>query len=400
MTDQETPWSASLASTSMLRDIGPLGPSISEHNGESRRVCRLLEHPSLLYKEYLQPLGPSAISSLDALVEWPSTLGVADRAVLKGGSAWPLTRVVDDQGRAVGVVMPIAADRYFLSRVTKSGQVRQRPLEIDLLALTSSQQAQRAVPTQDLISRTAICRSITRTAVLLARSDIIYLDWSYSNVFWSDIDKSAFLIDLDGCSIGPRKQIETPNWEDPLVPVGTLAGTDVDSYRVALLVARCLTGSRTVGGAVSEMLTLAAASESYDTVAHVIVMTLNARHLRNRASVADLDATLELAATGVLTSGATTSQPLPAQEPNPGVTGWKPVRGRKPTSTPRAGSLRAGPSSTTPQAAPAPTLRPVHTAPPEPLPQRRTIERGAVVRFVFSAILLLAVWVLSFVLAY
>ena len=106
------------------------------------------------------------------------------------------------------------------------------------------QQAQAGLPPQSLTDRISVCASIAARAALFERHGLVYLDWSYANIFWCRGDHSAYVIDLDGCSFGPRPQIQTPSWDDPHVPLGTTAGNESDRYRVALLIARCLTGQR------------------------------------------------------------------------------------------------------------------------------------------------------------
>lgn len=117
-------------------------------------------------------------------------------------------------------------------------------LEIDWLAKPSSKYGPRGLPVPTFTERLRVCQDIVAVAEFLERNGLVYGDWSYANAFWSIHDHRAYVIDLDGCSFGPRQRVASPNWEDPLTPPGVNTDTYSDRYGVALLVARCLTGER------------------------------------------------------------------------------------------------------------------------------------------------------------
>lgn len=253
-----------------LEQLGPLGKDVSQNDGESRRVSHLLDHPGWLLKEYNAPLGGNDAERLQRLVRLPAEMGIADLDLVDRSSAWPTAQVTDEAGTTVGTLLPLAPSGF--SSMTRVGPTRTqlRQLEIDLLALTSDEQRSRDLQPQSLQDRLAVCTSITAVASLFERFDLVYLDWSYSNVLWSNVSHVGYVIDVDGTSFGPRLQIESPNWADPLVPRGTLAGMEVDRYRVALLAARCLTGCR---GTIEE------------TTDHLIVLGTADRHVEPAADV-------------------------------------------------------------------------------------------------------------------
>jgi hypothetical protein len=192
--------------------------------------------------------------------------------------------------------MPLAPETFSTTWELPSGRVSRRRLEVDVLALTEDRQIQLKLPPQSLSDRISICASIAAVGALLERSGLAYLDWSYANVFWSILDHSAYVIDLDGCSFGPRPQIESPNWADPLVPLGLNAGNASDRYRVGLLVARCLTGMRAdLAGVRDAVDSLRAYGETIGQVVRLLTHTLTTAHVAKRSSITELSVALEAA---------------------------------------------------------------------------------------------------------
>ena len=258
-------------------ELGMLGEYLGQHNGDSRRVCRLLKYPDWIYKEYRTEVSPDGAKQLDRLIRLPEQMKPADKALVDAHTSWPVARVVNTQQATIGVLMPLAPDAFRTAWQLPSGRIRHGWLAVDVLALTEDRQTQIKLSPQPLYSRMSICTSIAAVGALLERSDLVYLDWSYANVFWSMLDHSAYVIDLDGCSFGPRLQIESPNWADPLVPRRLNAGNESDRYRVALLVARCLTGIRSDVAEVREALDgLRWRGETISRVARLLIQALNA----------------------------------------------------------------------------------------------------------------------------
>jgi uncharacterized protein YegL len=273
-----------------------VGEYLGEYNGDSRRVCRLLKYPDWIYKEYRTEVSPDSVKQLDRLIRLPEQMKRADKALVDAHTSWPVARVVNMRQATIGVLTPLAPDTFRTAWQLPSGRIRDGWLAVDVLALTEDRQIQVKLAPQSLYNRISICTSIATIGALLESSDLAYLDWSYANVFWSMLNHSAYVIDLDGCSFGPRPQIESPNWADPLVPRGLNAGNESDRYRVALLVARCLTGIRSDDKEVREALDgLRRQGETISRVARLLMKTLNASSLTERPSISDLSVALEAA---------------------------------------------------------------------------------------------------------
>jgi hypothetical protein len=336
-----------------------LGQSLSENNGQSRRVCVMDTHPGWLFKEYRAEVSSADAAQLDRLIEQPATFPLADRELINRNTSWPVTRVIT-ASRTIGVILP-KAPSSFSTELRINDRNRTIMLPVDLLALNDGQMSMRGLPRLSLDDRVAVCSSIAAVGALFERQGLVYLDWSYANAFWSTSELAAYIIDVDGCSFGPRLQTETTGWADPLVPFRAMASNEVDRYRVALLVARCLTAERDIEAVLPAVERLACSAPSVQGVADHVVHALTVTPAAARPSLVDLSAALTDAMTGI------PHQRWPRQEmvqPGSGVTSWKPVK-RRPGHPPPAGPRPVSPPRTIPVSRPT---RPAVRRPPIPVP--------------------------------
>lgn len=303
-------------------DLGPLGEKIANLNGESRQVCPVPSRPGWLYKEYLGPLPAAEADRLKRLVELTAEMTSVQRDIVGRHVSWPYRRVVSEEGQVVGVLLPAAPDAYQHTWTLSGGRTKRRPLEVDVLALPESEQARRGLPTQSLQPRFKVCASMAAVGSLFESKGIVYLDWSYSNVFWSPQEQSAYVIDMDGCSFGPRPQIHQPGWDDPLVPSG-LAGNESDRYRLALLVARCLTGERADAKSTRVKLNSLRVQTPAEEAIDLILNALTASTTSARPSVERISAALNVAA----------GLAAPQTSDLGGVVGWRQIQPKNPTAT-------------------------------------------------------------------
>lgn len=306
-----------------LAELGNLGDNLGRNNGESRRVCLVSKFPGWIYKEYRAQLSSDDVQRLDRLIGLPPWMAQPDRDLAGSHASWPASRVVDGQ-HSVGVLLPLAPDSYKVDLEVRPGRTVRKMLEVDLLAQSEEQQVKRKLPAQALGARISVCASIARVGALLERQGLVYLDWSYANVFWCWRDHSAYVIDMDGCSFGCRPQIETPNWADPLVPRGREAGNESDRYRLALLIGRCLTAER---GAPLEtrsaLKDLRMHSESVERAIDVVIRALSATIAAERPPIAAISAALDDAE----------GRPAFARSAAGGVTHWKAINRPRPRGT-------------------------------------------------------------------
>ncbi|OAR23263.1 hypothetical protein A8W25_27600 [Streptomyces sp. ERV7] len=205
----------------------------------------------VVLKIFRTPAPHERAERLRTLVALPDTMDAADRAVLRDGSCWPLAAATEGDA-VVGCLLPRAPEKFVFARTAPSGRPQHGYLEIDWLANANEVLERRGIPPQSLRDRAAVCLSVTRVAAVLEKHDLVYSDWSYSNAFWCVADHTAYVIDVDGCTLRVGPNVQQPGWEDPLTPSTSDADTYVDRYRLALLTARCLTGRRKFDHVVAE----------------------------------------------------------------------------------------------------------------------------------------------------
>jgi len=225
-----------------VRDLGDLDDPIAENNGQSVAVRPLREHGGFLVKMYVAPLADQDCRRLDKLIALPAAAGHDDRRLIREHTAWPVARVDSGGTAAVGCVLPVAPDKFRAELRLTPTRTDRRYLDVDWLARPAEVLARRGLTVPGAAERLRVCRQIIEVAAMLARYNLVYSDWSYSNAFFSLSDWSAYVIDIDGCAERFGPNVFQPNWDDPLTGASAAADTYTDRYRTALLVGRILTG--------------------------------------------------------------------------------------------------------------------------------------------------------------
>lgn len=353
------------------RQLGPFGDVVGENNGESEAVHRLQQHPGLLAKMYKRHLIRSTEDDrLDRLIGLPDSLSESDRKLLRRATSWPTTRITE-QGKTCGVLLPIAPEKFLATLHTSAGRTKTQMLEIDWLVQPRTKCERRRLPVPDLMERLRTCCDIASVAEILERAELVYGDWSYANAFWSTADNHAYVIDLDGCSFGPRQRVATPNWEDPLTPPGEATDTFTDRYGVALLVARCLSGERDVQLALDAVHAKATTNgnQKLNDILHKAIL---AASRKDRPKVATLLRELRKQPQRPPQRPRPACGVRPAQQPgSSGVIEWRPPKRTLPpkTTTPKTPITPiqpiTPPAATTPQRSATPPVQPA--TPPAPL---------------------------------
>ncbi|MFF3410868.1 hypothetical protein ACFYW8_32600 [Streptomyces sp. NPDC002742] len=240
MTSAASPFRPQVA----LSDV-PAGRVLSTDDGESRQVYEIAGHPGWLAKLYRTPVPGTAPSALGNLIQLPASMSPADRTLIAAVS-WPVARIVDG-GNVQGIVMAKAPDRFSARLRNIKGELQDPvPLPLDWLVATDAKCAKRGIRPADCAVREQAVRSLLAIGDLFARHEIVYGDWSYSNVFWEQGTGAVFVIDMDTCGIGTRKWIQSNGWEDPLFSEARKPPLTVlsDRYKLAVLTVRCLTRER------------------------------------------------------------------------------------------------------------------------------------------------------------
>jgi hypothetical protein len=347
-----------------VSEIGEIGEKLSENDGESRFVAGLRYYPDWIYKEYRSAVPAQQCSQLDHLVRLPGQMTPADRALAESHISWPAVRVVNSRYDTTGVLAPRASERYYADLRGSGGRTQRKALLVDQLALPPASQQRILSTAQSLADRVAVCASIAAVGALFERHGLVYLDWSYANIFWSLDDHSCYVIDMDGSSFGPRPQIHSPGWDDPLVPLGGDAGNESDRYRVALLIARCLTGVR--GSAPDARTALnnlrRGHSAGVEQVAELLILSLTAQSTRDRPTVERIKTALDAVNSGWSDAGT-------AQQPPTSIKGWKKVTPKPRAATRPTGSPTPRSTSKAPNVPPPPGPTPAPKPAPMPAPK-------------------------------
>lgn len=292
--------------------LGRLLPPLSKDDGESVQIAPLADDPNVLFKEYRKnACTPADDLRIGRLIEVPRGLSATDREQLERASCWPISRVVENN-RTVGVLLPRAPAKFSFALQSLTGTGDRKPLAIDWLAKDPAQQAKRGLPRTTFAQRLKVCRDIAAVAAVFEQEKIVYGDWSYANAFWSASDFSGYLIDVDTCAFDARPFVNTPNWEDPFVPQNGRIDSTTDRYRLALLVARCLSGEREPAAAV-QWAAVKSVEARMPGIGQVLATTVNARSREARPTVAAILAALTASAASSTSTSRTN------------VIDWKPV---------------------------------------------------------------------------
>lgn len=266
-------------------ELGAFGPAISENTGQSIAIRPLADHPGWLAKLYRQPRPPQDSQRLDGLIAAPGTLDDADRKTLLTSSSWPAARITEAGNPVVGCVIPAAPDR-FKADLTVGRTTVSRHMEVDWLAKADEALQVIGVKVPGSGGRVDACRNLAGLAEILEKLGLVYSDWSYSNAFWSPRDRSVFVIDIDGCQPGKMPNFQQPSWTDPLTPAGGDADAYTDRFRLALLIARCLTAKRGTVDAIAAV--KSQALPDHPAARDVLLDMLLAADRERRPSIAQL----------------------------------------------------------------------------------------------------------------
>ncbi len=317
--------------------------------GESLGVWRTPNFPGYLFKRYNADASKKVNNkTLDRLVQQPHVLpNPTEAAFLATSTSWPVSRIIESQ-RTVGVMMPEAPPTMSVSWLRKSftnPTTEHSPLPIDYLAKDDDWLAVRKIPRQSAGDRDALSRSLVRVACFFEQCGLVYADWSYANAFWQPYEHTVYIFDLDGSSYGPRAHVFTSEFEDPLTPDPQPVDNYTDRYRVALLVGRILTKSR------SQPEVKVALGRMAGPVPQTLLrMLISAGDRTSRPSLTDLAGRM----------GVQVAQIQPV-DPT-GVDGWRGRNGHTPTNRPSA----PAPSPASPGWRPRKDYSGGRTIPPQP----------------------------------
>jgi hypothetical protein len=285
--------------------------------GQCLAVYRLLDHPGWLYKAYRpEQLREADELRLSRLIALPDKLTSADRLLLSGHSCWPRSQVLDGR-RTVGVLIPEAPARYFARLRSPDGTSERGALLLTQLAATEDSFQRVGLTTPTLAQRLTACEGLIRIGDLLERHGLVYGDWGYKNIFWSQDDHSVYFIDVDACSFGSQPWVESFGFADPFTPDGQPVDTFTERFRCAIAVAACLTGNRAPAKAISGLAQLSGDDRIY-RLAPILRQIAACPTRSDRLPIAELRKALSPLAAG--NSAAT-----PLKNDGTNIISWEPV---------------------------------------------------------------------------
>lgn len=222
-----------------------IGEMLAE--GGEGQVHVLPRQPHLVLKLFRRP---ADADSLTRLVGWPLSLPPPAEAVVRAASAWPVSVVRGEGGRAAGLLVPRAPRRFSVRH--RDGHSR-----LASLSYLTADPEHRAVayglslPPPAGAERVGIVYALARllSAFEATCPGVGHGDLSTKNVLWSlQRGPEVFVIDCDSSELfgpdamptpGPqRRRAMTPNWDDPGVPPGANPSAATDRYSLALIFLR------------------------------------------------------------------------------------------------------------------------------------------------------------------
>ncbi|MFE9746354.1 hypothetical protein ACFYOT_15735 [Saccharothrix saharensis] len=194
----------------------------------------------LVYKRYRN--GHASPQSLRRVVAARANLDEATRARLDAVTAWPV-RVVEEQGQAVGIVMPRIPEPFF-DRVVRNAGTKKSLREVQNLFIEPARALKVGRPAPSDEERLRICLDFTKALVFLHDElKIVFGDINPKNaVFRLDARPMVMFLDCDAVRpvgvVAQVRQLDAPDWQPPEGGNLTLAS---DRYKLGLFILRTLT---------------------------------------------------------------------------------------------------------------------------------------------------------------
>jgi hypothetical protein len=211
---------------------GDLGEISFLAGGGTARVYRISQQDigeafPVVYKEYKESTrrraGPGLLPGLWQIVRIRSSLEAKQRRFFDERTIWPIRIVTDNDGAVTGILMRLIPEAFFQHLSLPSGEVKQKPREVQFLFLGEDDGKRVGVSTTNFHDRISVCAQIARAFGLLHHAEVVFGDISARNIVY-DIgprgDVNVLLVDCDSVRVkGTRSpfgaQPHTPRWEPP-----------------------------------------------------------------------------------------------------------------------------------------------------------------------------------------
>jgi hypothetical protein len=206
--------------------------------------CTTPDGAAMVIKRYNEDARANLdVEALRRLIQWPATLGPADRQRLMSICAWPQAVVVED-GSVIGVVMPVAPAKFFLHRKGKL-----EPCHFTRIAVRQDDAQKRGYPYFDFPHKIARLGHLLSELEFLHSKGIVIGDLQPNNILTTapqpdntgNLSTENYLVDCDSFIVEGRPAfppMDPMSTRPPYNYDGFSATTDL--YKFALLVIRCL----------------------------------------------------------------------------------------------------------------------------------------------------------------
>ena len=205
----------------------------------------------LAYKELKASLPPSgrdeAVRSMFSAVAFRDSLSAPDRADLDEYTTWPVA-IVEDQGRPVGLLMPLFPPDFFMPVNPPGGQPGSIVCELGFVANSDAYAAAMGFDlstANDGLIRLALAAQLAYAVARLHKHGIVYGDLSLHNAAVAINPPRIKLLDCDAAALSSdtgRRQLHSPFFAPPENASGSqkLQDDKTDVYKLALCILRML----------------------------------------------------------------------------------------------------------------------------------------------------------------
>jgi len=209
-------------------------------DGGQAEVFLVNNRPGQAFKRYRDSVLPNLrVDVLEELAAETGQLAIEGRPITYWAT-WP-TETVRAGGRVVGFLMPLLDPVFSL----REGKLKGKHASFSYLATAPAPfWGHVRLPSQG--DRVKLLASLAGVMQQLHHRRMVVGDLSWGNVLWArSPELRVILLDCDGIrpprGLPVSKQLDSPDWQDPLAAAVLAPDADRDCYKLSLMVLRVLT---------------------------------------------------------------------------------------------------------------------------------------------------------------